>query len=160
MASLREQVLARTQAAMQAAAPLGSGDPLSTVQAASVFRARETGITRSVSPAIVVMPGATDTERRATNADRHAFEFAVEIFVRGDPWSSLADPIDVAAHAAIYADFLSSGAGALGSIVSDLRRIGEEFESQEADRTAGTLTVRYRAVFLTQAGAIDKVPLV
>jgi hypothetical protein len=73
--------------------------------------------------------------------------FALEIFVRGDPWDSLADPVDVAAHAALMGD------AQLPTIVSDLRRIGEAFEAQEADRTAGTLTVRYRATFLTQAGA-------
>jgi hypothetical protein len=35
-------------------------------------------------------------------------------------------------------------------------RVGEEFEAQEADRTAGTLTVRYRGTFLTSRRAIDK----
>lgn len=144
MASLREQLLTRVQAALVAAAPLGG------VQASAIFRSREVSLTRATSPAIVVMPVNADFTRLATAVDRVQCEFALEIFVRGDPWDSLADPIDVAAHATLMAD------APLAALISDLRRTGETFEAQEADRTAGTLTARYRATFLTQAGAIDR----
>lgn len=147
MASLREQLLARVQGALQAAAPLG-GD--GGVLATSVFRMREASITRDLTPAIVVQPVQADFSRYSAGVDKVQLEFAIEIFVRGDPWVSLADPIDVAAHAALMSD------QPLASMIADLRRIGEGFEAQEADRTAGTLTVNYRAVFLTQAGAIDR----
>jgi hypothetical protein len=141
--SLREQLLARVQAVLAAdAAVLAAGVQL-------VSRSREVSITRAKTPAIVVMPDNGETTRLAVQADKHMLVFALEIFVRGDPWDSLADPIDVAAHAALMGD------AQLPTIVSDVRRIGEAFESQEADRTAGTLTVRYRATFLTQAGRID-----
>jgi hypothetical protein len=141
--SLREQLLARVQAVLAAdAAVLAAGVQL-------VSRSREVSITRAKSPAIVVMPDNGETTRLAMPVDKNQLVFAIEIFVRGDPWDSLADPVDVAAHAALMAD------AQLPTIVSDVRRIGEAFESQEADRTAGTLTVRYRATYLTQAGRID-----
>jgi hypothetical protein len=140
MSSLRERILARVAAALAAG----------NTGAVTVERSRENSITRAKSPAIVVMPVNGEAVRLASGADRQHLEFAVEIFVRGDPWDSLADPVDVAAHAIVMAD------PQLATLAHDIRRIGETFEAQEADRTAGTLTVRYRATFLTRAGAIDQ----
>lgn len=144
MPSLREQLLVRVEAALQAG----------NTGAVSVSRSREKTITKDQAPAIVVMPSGNELQRMATGADRNAFEFAIEIFVRGDPWDQLADPVDVLAHAALMGD------AQLWTILQDLRRVAEDFEAQEADRTAGTLTVRYRATFLTNGRAIDKTALV
>ncbi len=47
------------------------------------------------------------------------------------------------------------GDAQLAALIGDLRRVSETFEAQEADRTAGTLTVRYRTVFLTRANDIS-----
>lgn len=135
MSSLREQALSRIAAALLAAAPGG----------AVVFRDRETSITRSQSPAIVVMPKSNGLTRTASAVDKNQFELNLEIFVRGDPWSSLADPIDLAAHAVLMTD------ASLWTLVSDVRRISENFDSLEADRTSGTLTVCYRLTFQTNA---------
>ena len=135
MPSVREQALSRIAVALSAAAPGG----------AQVMRSRETAITRALSPAIVVMAGNTNTVRLATGADRHQLECLLEIFVRGDPWTTLADAVDVAMHPVVMTD------APLAGIVSDVRRTGESFESMEADRTAGTLTVHYQLTYLTQA---------
>jgi hypothetical protein len=137
--SLREQFLQRALTVLQGA---GTG-------AVSITRSREVSITRAQTPAIVLMPQSTELTRLATGADKQLFEFTVEYFVRGDTWDSKIDAVDVAGHAALMGD------QQLASIVGDLRRIGEAFEAQEADRTAGTLTVRYRTVFLTRAGDIS-----
>lgn len=134
-ASLREQILARITAALVAAAPGG----------ATVYRDREVSLTRATSPAIVLMPQGNAPTRVATGVDKNQFDIALEIFVRGDPWTSLADPIDVAAHTVLMTD------PTLWALVSDVRRGDESFEGQEADRTAGTLTVRYRITFQTAA---------
>lgn len=138
--SLREQALVRIAAALTAASP----------GAAQVFRSREVSITRNVSPAIVIVPKTNPIDRMAAAVDKHHFEVALEIFTRGDPWDSIADPVDVAAHAVMMTD------SQLWSLVSDVRRVGEEFEGQEADRTAGTLTVRYRLTFLANAADISR----
>jgi hypothetical protein len=135
MPSIREQAMARIAAALTAAAPGG----------AQVMRSRETAITRALSPAIVVMAGNTTTVRQATGADRNQFECLLEIFVRGDPWTTLADVVDVAMHPVIMTD------ATLATIVSDVRRTAESFESTEADRTAGALTVHYQLTYLTHA---------
>ncbi len=139
MASVREQALSRIAAALTAAAPGG----------ANVYRARETSLTRAITPAIVIMPQGNAQARVATNVDKHQLDVNLEIFVRGDPWDSLADPVDVAAHAVLMND------AALWAIVADVRRISESFDSIEADRTSGTLTVGYRLTYQTRAGDIS-----
>jgi hypothetical protein len=136
--SLRELFLQRALVVLQGAST-GAG----------VSRSREVSITRAITPAIVIMPQNNELGRVATQVDKNLFEFAIEIFVRGDTWDSLADPIDVIAHAALMGD------QTLASMIGDLRRISETFEAQEADRTAGTLTVRYRTVFRTRANDIS-----
>jgi len=135
-ASLREQCLARLIALLQAGSPGG---------VVTVARSREVSLNRALSPAIVVMPSGTAASRMATETDKHQLEFNVEIFVRGEPWDSLVDPIDVAAHRLIMTD------ATLATLVVDVRRVSESFDSIEADKTAGTLTVGYRATYLTQA---------
>lgn len=139
MSSLREQIVARVVQVLQAAAT-----------GANVYRSRETGITRASAPATVVMPSGTEISKYASEVSKHVFEFSLEHFVRGDPWDQLADPIDIASHAAVMGD------ATLATLLADLQRVSEEFDAQEADRTAGTLTVRYRGIFLTSRRAIDK----
>lgn len=143
--SLREQILARVQAVIAAG---GTGAVL-------VARSREQSITKAQTPAVTVRPIATEIVKQG-GQERHELEFALEIFVRGDPWETLADPVDVACHAAILADLRATAAPSLGSFVADVDRIGETFEAQEADRTAGTLTVRFRAAYLVSKQAIDR----
>jgi hypothetical protein len=139
MSSLREQTLARVLVALTAA--LGG---------VSVSRSREISLTRANSPALVIVPQNNNISRMASAADRHQFELALEIFVRGDPWDSLADPVDLAAHGVLMTD------ATLWTLVSDVRRVSESFEGQEADRTAGTLTVHYQLVFLASAFDITR----
>ncbi len=139
MSSLREQALAQVLATLTAAQPGG----------ATVTRSRATSITRAQAPTIIVSPAQGDATRLATQVDKTQMEVRLAIFVRGDPWDSLADPIDVAAHKALL------GSTALRNIVADVRRISENFEDQEADRTAGTLTVTYRLTWLANAADIS-----
>lgn len=140
MSSLREQILSRVQAALLNATPA----------AASVLRAREISLTRNIVPAIVLMAGTNDVTRMATQVDKNAFTLKAEIFVRGDVWETLADAIDVPMHQILMTD------SQLAALISDIRRTGEEFEGQEADRTAGLLTVSYRVTWLSQAADISK----
>lgn len=142
MASIREQVLARIAAALLNATPAG----------ANVSRSREVSITRAQTPAIVVMPSSTELLRQAEQVDRHHFTVKVEVFTRGDPWDSLADSCDVAIHQVLMTD------APLRALAGDIRRISEEFDSQEADRTAGTLTLTYRLTWLARAADVTAAP--
>jgi hypothetical protein len=139
--SIREQILDRLRVALIGNTPAG----------ANVFRSREVSITKAQTPAVVIMPQNNPLNRVATMADRNQLEVAIEIFTRGDAWDSLADPVDVATQAVIMND------QTIASLASQVRRIGENFASQEADRTAGTLTVLYQFIYLTHPADISRV---
>lgn len=142
-ASLREQLLARVAAVLTVAAPGG----------AAVFRAREVSIARDICPAITVLyRGSPLTERRGPAADQHQIDFDLAIFVRGDPWDTAADLIDVPAHQALMAD------AQLRSQGYEIYRSGDDVEAEEADRTAGCLIVHYRATFFASARDISALP--
>lgn len=142
-ASRREQILARVATLVTGTTPAG----------ANVFRARETAITRAVSPALVVLyGGGRSVQRIAVGVDQHSITVQLAIFVRGDPWDSLADAIDAVTHPLLMRDPMLTGWGV------QLFREADEVEAQEADRTAGTLTVPYRAVYLTRADDITAAP--
>lgn len=113
-------------------------------------RSREISITRAQAPSVVIMPHNNSLNAQSTELDKNSFDMVLEIFVRGDPWDSLADPIDQAAHAVLMAD------APLAAMVSTIRRTSEAFESQEADQTAGVLSVHYNIVFLTRATDISR----
>jgi hypothetical protein len=140
MASIREQILARIKVALTAAAPGG----------ANVSRSREVAITRALSPSVVIMAHGNAVSAKSTELDQNAFDVELEIFVRGDPWDLLVDPIDQAAHTALMTD------APLLALVSCIRRSSEAFASQEADLTAGVLSVRYRIDYLTRATDISR----
>jgi len=142
MSSIREQILERVFTLLAGATPAGG----------NVFRSREVSITRAVTPSIVLMPQTDPVERMGQFTDHHRLEFSLEIFVRGDPWDQLADPVWVAAHALLMSDAI------LGTLVADIRHLGCEFEGQEADRTAGTLTASYQAIYLTNAADVSVGP--
>ena len=140
MDSIRERVMARMVAALLGNTPAG----------ANVTRSREVSISRAQSPAIVVMAASNSLQRMATQVDRNHFTVKVEIFTRGDPWDILAAPLDTAVHRVLMADALLAG------LLADLRRTNEDFESMEADRTAGTLTLTYVATWLASAADISQ----
>lgn len=136
MASFREQILARMQAALLAG---------STGAGSNIFRDRETAITRAVSPAIVLMPQTEDAEEFGQAAQHLRFMVAVEIFVRGDPWSQLADPIAVAVQQIFMSD------APLAALVSRLRYRSATWNGEEADHTAGVLVASYEVHYLAKA---------
>lgn len=143
MSSLREQILARFQQLLQNATPAG----------ANVFRAREISITRAMAPTITVLyGGAADTQRMGQGVDRHTSLISCAIFVRGDPWDSLADAIDEPMHKLLMND------ATLRNMGVELRRLQDQVEAEEADRTAGTLTVPYHAIYLAKATDISAAP--
>ena len=138
--SVREQILARMAALLTGTTPAG----------ANVFRSREVSITRAVSPAIVVMPDAEEDSAFSQLTDHHRLDVGVVIFTRGDPWDSLADPIALAAHQLICTDVTLRALA-----VGDIRKHSSLWNAEEADRTAGSLVMKYRITYLTQATDIS-----
>lgn len=142
MPALREQILARVAAALTGATPAG----------ANVFRSREVSITRQQTPALTVLFDGEATQRAGQATDRHEMTLLLAVFVRADPWDQVAANVDEYCHRVVMADAV------LASLISDIRRTSAEPEAEEADRTAGTLSVRYRITYLTRAGDIALAP--
>ena len=142
MATLREQILARALVALTGTTSAG----------AHVYRSRENSISRDLTPAIVLMPDGESDQRVGAFADRHEFTINVAIFTRGDPWDQIADGIAEAAHRILVND---SG---LLALATDVRKISTDYESEEADRTAGTLSARYIVTYLSRSADIALLP--
>ena len=146
MSSIRDQILSR------------AATVLAGVSGAQIYRSRETSITRAVSPAITILFGSEQDKRMGAATDAHELRIVVAIFVRGDPWDSLADPVALQAHSLLMADALPGSAGGLAGLGVDLRKVSTETEAEEADRTAGTLVVTYHATYLTSAFDMSRLP--
>ena len=143
MTTLREQITAQTVVALTGATPAGN----------NVFRSREISITRDMVPAIVVMPETLQTSRMGQGTDRHELVLVLEVFVRGDPWDSIADATAEVAHRVMMKD------PTIRVYALDARRVSAEYEAQEADRTAGTLSARYAITFLTRSDDLAVQPV-
>lgn len=142
MTTLREQITARVAAALTGATPAG----------ANVFRSRESSITKGMTPAIVVMPDSEQDVRMGSYTDRHQLTLSIEVFTRGDPWDSQADATAEAMHKVLVAD------PTIAAFAVDVRKISTDYESQEADRTAGTLSARYVITYLSKAADLAAQP--
>lgn len=142
MSTVRELITARTAACLVGVTPAG----------ANVFRSREASITRALTPAIVVMPVDETVRRMGSFTDAHELTLAVEIFTRGDPWDSLADATAEVVHRVLVAD------PTIQSYQADVRRTQTNYESQEADRTAGVLTCLYAITYLAKAADVAANP--
>lgn len=142
MASIGEQILERALAAITA----------SGMAAGSVFRSREIGLPRSAAPAINIKPKDEPVTRQGQFTDQNALEVDFEIYTRGDPWDTLADPLYTQLQQVLTSDVQ------LLALCSEVRRLRRGFEGQEADFTAGILTVTYRFTFLTSATDVSVGP--
>ena len=142
MATLREQILARALVALTGTTSAGS----------NVYRSREASITRSLTPAIVLMPDGEQDQRFGNFTDKHEFTVNMAIFTRGDPWDQLADSIAEVAHRVLVND------APLLALSTDVRKVSTDYESEEADRTAGTLSARYRITYLSKSADIAALP--
>jgi hypothetical protein len=141
MSSLREQILARFKTVAQGIAGV-----------VDVTRERQVGLPREKTPAVdIAYGGAKSVVRRAVGVDAHEIAVHVGIVVRGDPWTTAADAVDAPLHQALMADATLAG-------LCQLFREADQAEAQEADLTAGVLTVPYRCVFLARAGDITLAP--
>lgn len=142
MPSLRAQIMAQAVVALTGATDAG----------AHVYRSREVSIARELTPAIVVMPDGEQSQRMGDGVDRHEFLVVLAIFTRVDPWDAVADVVAEQAHRVVMAD------PTLLAMAIDIRKVSTDYEAEEADRTAGTLSARYRFTYLSRAGDIAAAP--
>lgn len=130
---VREYILARICALLQAATPAG----------AAVYRSLESALVRAAVPAVAVIYRGTDAVEHCGDADLHRMQLDVVHVVRGDPWDTLAAQLDGAAHAALLSD------APLRELGAELVRLGDTPEATQADLTAGTLAVHYQVSYFT-----------
>lgn len=142
MASIREQIIVRAMAALSAATSLG----------ANVERSRENPIARANSSIIVIAVEEESVQRWSQGVDRCELVASFKLYIRGDPWDEIADPIAVKMHYALMND------AQLQQLASDLRREAAQWNAEEADRTAGVLETRYRFIYLSRASDLESPP--
>lgn len=118
----------------------------------NVFRSREVAITRGITPALIVVPDGESSQRMGQFTDRHVLNVKLSVFVRGDPWDQAADVVAAQAHRVIFAS------AALRALATDIRKVSTDYEAEEADRTAGTLSARYEFTYLSRADDIAAAP--
>lgn len=135
MASIRERILASLAADLAGVAGIDG----------RVYRSDPNPSARDLHP-FVTLDWQSDQAAPATvpQTERRLVAL-VSVFVRGDGPDTLADPIMVAAHAAITADTTRGGL-AIDTLLADA-----SFEVESADETAGRLThvyeINYRHSF-------------
>jgi hypothetical protein len=151
MASIREQIIQAV--ADELTAGLASFQVTPTVRGVGVFRSREIPLTRDITPVVVVSPDQEDSARQAAQAERNTLRVRVEVFSKGDPWDSLADPIVVLCHQLIMR---SSAIAALCD--GHHRASPTTFEASDADLTRGLVTCHFEFHFFTSLFALDRAP--
>ena len=139
--SMREAILSRLATTTLKFTSVGPPVP-------ATYRSRKTGVTKAESPVIIVAPVNEPVERIAQAGDRRDLEVEVQLVVRGDPWDSIADPWAVSIHGAIFSD------ATLLAMVSNVRATDTLWTDEEADRTAGVLSMRFRFTYLASANSI------
>lgn len=136
MSSIREQILQAVKVRLLGATPAGD----------HVFRSRVTPLERELSPAIVVR-WSTDGPREKLSRDLHPRDLTlmVEVMTRGEVPDELADPVVVAAHAALFQD------PTLGGLAANTIPADVIFEADDADAAAGVTTAIFTIRYLTRA---------
>ena len=135
MSSIAEQILTAAVAALTNKTPAGD----------RVYRSRSLALARDEAPAIVVRPANEDSNVFSAGVDDNVLTMLVEVYVRGDPFDQIADPIVTAAHAFLHRD------PGLRSLVTQIRKKEKTWDGQEADDTAGFVTTKYELRYLTAA---------
>lgn len=139
-ASIREQILARLLALLINANGC----------AANVFRSRQEPLARNLAPATEIEPTLENSKAESEWSDLNNLQVEIRITVRGDVYDNLADPIAVTTHALIMND------SALSGLCDRVRRISTQWQAQEADQSAGVLTMHYQFIYLSAAGDLTQ----
>lgn len=155
--SLRELIIVGMVNALTAAqAQLGG---------ATVSRSYRDLTPRAAAPLIVITPWQEEARPIQTSdiagTDDCTLLVDVEVHVRGDPYDQVIDPIAVAVHQVLEAWAMTltvTVGGKALPVLYSFRRDGATWESVAADKTAGVLTMRFRARYLADAGDISLLP--
>lgn len=132
MPSVRERIIEKAVATLQAA---GIG--------ATVYRSRTQAISRDQTPAVIVRPAADSASQTVMPKLQWSLQLIVEIITRGEQPDALADPVLVAANAALMAD------PTFGGLVIQIVPKDAQFHFTDADLPACYVVAGYEVRYRT-----------
>ena len=120
--------------------------PLAQAEGAQIKRSPTTAISRDASPALLLFPEAESIAQRANDRiERHLIVRLVAMAreTSGEAAEVIADRLQVAAHAALFADVN------FGGLCIGLQQLDCEWDIEDADATAASIPTRYQVTYRT-----------
>ena len=120
--------------------------PLAQAEGAQIRRSPTTAISRDASPALLLFPEAESIAQRANDRiERHLIVRLVAMAreTSGETAEVIADRLQVAAHAALFADVN------FGGLCIGLQQLDCEWDIEDADATAAAIPTRYQVTYRT-----------
>ena len=120
--------------------------PLAHAEGAQIKRSPTTAISRDASPALLLFPEAESIAQRANDRiERHLIVRLVAVAreTSGEAAEVIADRLQVAAHAALFADVN------FGGLCIGLQQLDCEWDIEDADATAASIPTRYQVTYRT-----------
>ncbi|CAG0927522.1 MAG: hypothetical protein F9K21_02090 [Rhodocyclaceae bacterium] len=120
--------------------------PLAQAEGAQIKRSPTTAISRDASPALLLFPEAESIAQRANDRiERHLIVRLVAVAreTSGEAAEGIADRLQVAAHAALFADIN------FGGLCIGLQQLDCEWDIEDADATAAAIPTRYQVTYRT-----------
>ena len=120
--------------------------PLAQAEGAQIRRSPTTAISRDASPALLLFPEAESIAQRANDRiERHLIVrlIAMARETNGEAAEAIADRLQVAAHAALFADVN------FGGLCIGLQQLDCEWDIEDADATAAAIPTRYQVTYRT-----------
>jgi hypothetical protein len=136
--SIRAQILARI------------ADILEPVNPGGVYRSREAALAREEGPGVFVRPADEAPESKGLGMTIRDFTVVVGFIVRGRVPDDDADPLVVAAQAAIMAD------PTLGGLVARTIEDATTWDFEQADMNAVAIEARYKVRYATPANTLAR----
>lgn len=113
-----------------------------------VYTDRVAAYDRAEVPCVLITPESEETQRHDAVYDVTTLLVDVEILVRAQAWKTAADSYADAINTILMND------SALQSMIVRIRRHSKKWEAHETDLTAGTLTLSYDVMYLSQINQI------
>ena len=120
--------------------------PLAHAEGAQIKRSPTTAISRDASPALLLFPEAESIAQRANDRiERHLIVRLVAMAreTSGETAEVIADRLQVAAHAALFADVN------FGGLCIGLQQLDCEWDIEDADATVAAIPTRYQVTYRT-----------
>ena len=120
--------------------------PMAHAEGAQIKRSPTTAISRDASPALLLFPEAESIAQRANDRiERHLIVRLVAMAreTSGETAEVIADRLQVAAHAALFAD------ANFGGLCIGLQELDCEWDIEDADATAASIPTRYQVTYRT-----------